>query len=380
MFLNIRNLRPLDPAVYLTLVVMAAIGFILLPDMLVRALVVALCVAFGLVYRLGDPALGTSRRAYAYFAVQTLLVSGLIVISRISDAFGLLFFILSVQAVLTLPGRAAIVWVVLFYLLGSGTALWSRGASGIVNVLFNAAVFCLTFVFANALRQAEIARRQNERLVAELQAAQRQIQDLAAAEERNRLARDLHDSVKQQVFAAIMQLGAARVLLEREPHAAQMPVVEAEQLARQAGAELSLLIHELRPVSLDERGLAEALRAYVADWSRQSKIAVELRADGTRPLAPTAEHALLRVAQEALANVARHSHATAVTVELTYGADSVMLAIADNGGGFDARAIQKGVGLESMRERIAALGGRLSVESRLDEGTRITARCEGIYV
>jgi signal transduction histidine kinase len=378
--IDIRTLRQLNTGAYLTLAVVAIIGLLILPDLSMRVLVVALCIGFGLVDHFADPALGTRRRAHLYFATQTVLLTSLMVLASGSDIFGLLFLILAVQAVLTLPMRIAIVWIVLFYLIESGVALWYRGQSGIINVLFNAAVFVLTFVFANALRQAEIARQQNERLVAELQAAQRQIQDLAAAAERNRLARDLHDSVKQQVFATIMQLGAARVLLEREPHAAYAPVIEAEQLARQAGAELSLLIHELRPVSLDQRGLAETLRAYLNDWSRQSQIAIELRAGAGRPLAAAAEQALLRVVQEALANVARHSQATSVTVELSYNADAVALAIADNGRGFDTQTIQKGVGLASMRERLAELGGRLLIESRPGEGTRVTARCEGAYV
>ena len=124
-----------------------------------------------------------------------------------------------------------------------------------MNVLFNAAVFVLTFVFAKSLRETEIARDQNQQLLEELRAAQRQVQDLAVAEERNRLARELHDSVKQQVFATIMQLGAARVLLERDPDAARVHLLEAEQLAQQSGAELSLLIHELRPVALGDKGL-----------------------------------------------------------------------------------------------------------------------------
>jgi signal transduction histidine kinase len=378
--IDIRSPRPLNTSVYLTLAVVAIIGLIMLPDLRVHALVVTLCIGFGMVYRFADPALGTLRRAHLYFAAQAVLLTSLMVLASGSDVFGLLFFILGIQAVLTLPMRIAIGWIVLFYLLENGVALWYRGQTGIINVLFNAAVFVLTFVFANALRQAEVARQQNERLVEELQAAQRQIQDLAATAERNRLARDLHDSVKQQVFAAIMQLGAARVLLEREPHAAHAPVIEAEQLARQAGAELSLLIHELRPVSLDQRGLAETLRAYLNDWSRQSQVAVELRAGAGRPLAPAAEQALLRVVQEALANVARHSQATTVTVELNYNPDAVALAIADNGRGFDTQTIQKGVGLDSMRERLAALGGRLLIESRPGEGTRVTARCEGAYV
>jgi DNA-binding CsgD family transcriptional regulator len=203
--IDIGTPRPLNISVYLTLAVVAVIGLITLPSLLVRMLVVTLCVGFGIIYRFADPALGTPRRAQIYFATQTLLLTGLSVLASGSDVFGLLFFILGIQAVLTLPTRVAIAWIALFYLLESGIAFWYRGQAGIINVLFNAAVFVLTFVFANALRQAEIARLQNERLVEELQAVQRQMQDLAAAAERNRLARDLHDSVKQQVLRMIAE-------------------------------------------------------------------------------------------------------------------------------------------------------------------------------
>jgi signal transduction histidine kinase len=349
---------------------------LIFPDTLVRMMVVALCVSFGLVYRFGYYAIRTPRQAAIYFTLQTLLLLGLIVLARTSDVFGLLFFTLGIQAVLTLRSRTAIVCVVIFYLIDTGGALVYRGAEGTVNVLFNAAVFVLTFVFANSLRQTEIARDQNQQLLEELRAAQRQVQDLAVAEERNRLARELHDSVKQQVFATIMQLGAARVLLDRDPAAARAHLIEAEQLAQQSGAELSLLIHELRPVALGDKGLVAAIQAYAADWSRQSKIAADLHARGAGALAPAAEHALVRVTQEALANVARHSQASAVTIDLDLAAGAATLTIADNGRGFDLGTAPRGIGLESMRERLEALGGRLSVISSPGAGTTIEARYE----
>jgi len=372
--------RLLDVAVYLTLAILMVVSLIVFSETLVRALIVALCLLFGLVYRFGYYAISTARHAALYFTLQTLLLTCLVVLARTSDVFGLLFFTLGIQAVLTWPTRMAIVWVVLFYIIDSGGALVYRGPNGIVNVLFNAAVFVLTFVFAKSLRETEIARDQNQQLLEELRAAQRQVQDLAVAEERNRLARELHDSVKQQVFATIMQLGAARVLLERDPSAARIHMLEAEQLAQQSGAELSLLIHELRPVALGDKGIVAAIQSYTADWSRQSKISANVHARGAGVLAPAAEHALVRVTQEALANVARHSHASAVTVDLDLAADAATLTIADNGCGFDLGAAPGGVGLESMRERLEALGGRLRIESNPGVGTTIEARYEVAHV
>ena len=375
-----RPSRLFDLAVYLTLAVLMAVSLIVFPDTLVRALIVVLCSVFGLIYRFGYYAIRTPRHAAIYFCIQTLVLLGLIGLARTSDVFGLLFFTLGIQAVLTWGSRTAIAWVVLFYLIDTSGALLYRGPEGIVNVLFNAAVFVLTFVFANSLRQTEIARDQNQQLLEELRAAQRQVQDLAVAEERNRLARELHDSVKQQVFATIMQLGAARVLLERDPDAARVHLLEAEQLAQQSGAELSLLIHELRPVALGDKGLAAAIQSYAADWSRQSKIEADVRARGTGTLAPAAEHAMVRVTQEALANVARHSHATAVTIDLVLAADAATLTIADNGCGFDASTASRGVGLDSMRERLETLGGRLRIETNPGAGTTIEACYEVAHV
>jgi signal transduction histidine kinase len=375
-----RSSRLFDITIYVTLAILVTVSLIVFSDTLVRVLIVVLCSIFGLVNRFGYYTISTPRHAATYFTFQTLVLTSLIALAQASDIFGLLFFTLGIQAVLIFPSRISIVWVVFFYMIESGAAIVYRGPDAIVNVLFNAAVFVLTFVFAKSLRETEIARDQNQQLLEELRAAQRQVQDLAVAEERNRLARELHDSVKQQVFATIMQLGAARVLLERDPNAARVHLLEAEQLAQQSGAELSLLIHELRPVALGDKGLVAALQAYAADWSRQSKIGADVRARGTCALAPAAEHALVRVTQEALANVARHSQASVVTLDLELATDAATLTIADNGCGFDLGAASRGVGLDSMRERLEALGGRLRVESNPGSGTTIVARCEVAHV
>lgn len=375
--IQLRNPRLFDKAIYVTLAVMMAIIAILFPRVLVSVSGIALCIAFGLVYRLGYYAIHVPRQATLYLATQSLILVALHALVPTSDVFGLLSFILGIQAVLVVPNRIAIRWIVLLYLIDSGTVLWARGAQGIVPALFNIAVFVLTYVFASIVRRAEIARLENEQLLVELRSAQLLLHDLAVAQERNRLARDLHDSVKQQVFAASMQLGAARVLLQHNPEAARTHVVEAEQLAQQAGTELSLIIHELRPVALGDKGLAEALQAYTRNWGRQTNIRAEMQIQGERPLPPATEHALLRVAQEALANVARHSHATAVTIDLIYAPDTVTLTITDKGHGFDNATVSHGVGLASMRERIEGLGGRVQVESQVGAGTRVSAQCGG---
>jgi NarL family two-component system sensor histidine kinase LiaS len=221
----------------------------------------------------------------------------------------------------------------------------------------------------------QLSRRLNQ-MAEQLDTLMQTRQALSVMDERNRLARDLHDSVKQQVFSIAMQLGAIRSLIEREPGAALEPLAEAERLAKQAQQELSVLINELRPAALAGKGLAEALREHVAHWSRQNHIAADMRVQGERTLPLLHEQTLFRVAQEALANVTRHSRATKVTVQLVYEKDAIMLTIVDNGQGFDPDKLKKkGLGLSSMQERMAVIGGSLQLFSQPGAGTRIVAYC-----
>jgi NarL family two-component system sensor histidine kinase LiaS len=217
--------------------------------------------------------------------------------------------------------------------------------------------------------------RQLNHMAVQLQTLFQTNQELAALEERNRLARDLHDSVKQQVFATVMQVGAAQASLDHDPGAARTHLAETERLVRQAQQELTVLIQELRPAALEGKGLATALRDYAVDWSRQNNIEAGVRVSGERVLPLHLEQALFRVAQEALANVARHSRATTAEIYLSWEGDDVVLTITNNGQGFDVAAmVGKGMGLRSMRERMEALGGHLAVDSQPSAGTRVTAR------
>jgi signal transduction histidine kinase len=373
----VRNNQLLNLTVYLTLIIMASIGLTTLPDVLMKVAATAVCLVFGLVHRFGFPAAITLRRASIYFAVQTILVTALIVVSRRSDPFNFPFFILGIQAMLILSNRAGLAWIALFYLLSSGSALWLRGASSLTSILFNAAAFFVVGVYGYTMRQSEFARRHNQQLLEELRAAQQQLQDLAVTEERNRLARDLHDSAKQQAFALSAQLDAVHSLIHRDPSTAERHLVQAEQLADTLRQELATLILELRPSAFGNAGLATALRQYVADWSQQSAINVVVHVQDERVLPREVEHTLFRIAQEALANVARHSQAHRVDVRLDYTPDRLSLTIQDDGQGFDPQQITAGVGTHSMHERAAMLPrGALTLETAHGRGTRMTVQCQ----
>ena len=198
-------------------------------------------------------------------------------------------------------------------------------------------------------------------------------QALAVVEERNRLARELHDSVKQHMFTSALLVRAARKLFPRDPEGAQQHLIQAEQLAEQVQQELSAAIQALRPAVLEDLGLAMVLQDDAHNWSRHAGIAVDVRVHGVRTTPLQIEEALFRVSQQSLANVARHSRASEVKIQLTLNEEEVSLSICDNGQGFDAaRTVGTGLGLTSMRERVEALHGQLSISSS-EEGTTVEA-------
>jgi signal transduction histidine kinase len=221
----------------------------------------------------------------------------------------------------------------------------------------------------------QLARRLN-RMAEQLQNLLQTRQKLATLEERNRLARDLHDSVKQEVFAVSMQVSTAKALLGRDIPAARERLNEAEHLVRLAQKELTSLIRELRPVALDGKGLVRALQELVNEWQHQTEIAATIDSSGDIVLSLIVEEALFRIAQEALSNVARHSHATAVQLQIRGEQDNITLSIIDNGRGFDRHnSDHQGIGLLSMKERIQALGGSIDIKSGRNQGTAIVVQC-----
>lgn len=198
-------------------------------------------------------------------------------------------------------------------------------------------------------------------------------QKLAVMEERNRLARELHDSVKQHVFTNELLVRAARKMLLRDPQKAQQHLLEAEELGEQTQQELIELIQALRPAALAEKGLAPVIQDYLVTWSRRTGIAFKVTIQQERLLHPERDAALFRVFQEALTNVARHSMARRVSVELVNNDEALTLTIQDDGKGFDlSQANGKGLGLTSMRERVEMLGGRLTIMSS-SQGTQVQA-------
>jgi signal transduction histidine kinase len=199
--------------------------------------------------------------------------------------------------------------------------------------------------------------------------------ELSIVEERNRLARELHDAVSQKLFGLVLTAEAAATLLQRDADAAGEQVTRLGELAQEALEELRGLIFELRPASLEEEGLAATLRKQVDMLERVHGRAIELRVTGATAASPETEGEVLRIAQQALDNALQHSDAERIELRLQGRDGRLTVTVADDGVGFDFHAPglrSRRLGLTSMEERARALGGTLVVISRPGEGTTVT--------
>jgi signal transduction histidine kinase len=196
-------------------------------------------------------------------------------------------------------------------------------------------------------------------------------QQLAVLEERRRLARELHDSVTQSLFSMSLLAQALPELWEVDQAEARAGLRQIRDLTRSALTEMRALLIELRPAGLANRGLAHAIREHVSAFEQQTGLLVILDLADDCPLPEPVEQAFFRIAQEALANVARHAQARRVRLTLS-GQAPVRLQIADDGRGFQPERVGGGrFGLLSMRERAAAAGARLHVRATAGRGTEI---------
>ncbi|MFQ6144775.1 GAF domain-containing sensor histidine kinase [Streptomyces seoulensis] len=204
--------------------------------------------------------------------------------------------------------------------------------------------------------------------------------ELTIAEERSRLAHELHDAVSQKLFSLRLTAQAAAALVDRDPVRAKGELQQVAALAAEAADELRAAVVELRPAALDEDGLVATLRTQIQVLDRAHTARVTFTAQGLRALPAAQEEAVLRVAQEALHNALRHSGARHVDVTLERRGCGAVLRVTDDGSGFDQQAVRgagRHLGLVSMRDRASGAGGTLTVESAPGKGTTIEMEAPG---
>ena len=325
---------------------------------------------------------GSPIRAHIYLSVQTALIIGAMLLFYELDFFALLFLPLGGQAMFLFPRKTAFVWIAIFgitIIIGQTIQFgWPGGLS--FTFLYLAGLFFIAS-FSTLMMRANEARIQSDQLLDELQGAHRQLQEyagqaeeLATAKERNRLARELHDSVAQTLYGLTLQAEAA----SRQLNAGQTKEVEnylreIRESAQQTLQETRLLIFELRPPILESEGLVSALQARLESVESRSGLKTQINLQEVGRLPNGIESGLYGISNEILNNILKHAHASVINVSLGKKAGNIFLEISDNGVGFSLDLAEQhgGLGLKGMRERAEQINADLRIISG-ENGTRVS--------
>ena len=304
----------------------------------------------------------------AYFVIQLLLASVLILLRGSSGELALILLPLAGQSALLLTTQLMVPVCVLIYLiLVMPLLLRSRWVDAIAIALVYGTGIVFVVVFTRVAASERQARTELAEANQQLRDHASQVEELARTKERNRLAREIHDSVGHYLTVVNVQIGAARAVLEQDRPRALDHLSKAQALTQEGLAEVRHSVAALRASPTESRPLPEALAKLVEQWNAAG-VAARLSVSGTiRPLTPQTNLTLYRAAQEALTNVAKHADASRVEVRLNYQLEgSVHMSVSDNGVGSDNS--EGGFGLLGVRERVQLLNGRVQVSTNAGRG------------
>lgn len=346
-------------------------------DGLLRAPAIGLGLALAAWYPIGAWLRGraSARAGWLWFGVLAALWVGLVLLA---PTFAWVVFALNLLALHVLPDGAALGAVVALTLTAI-SVLWPTASNPLAAVLGPTvgAIVAVGVSWGYQRILAESAER--GRLVTELVAVQEELavvqRQSGALAERSRLARDIHDTLAQG-YSSILLL--ARAGLARGASEADL-LGQIEATAAENLVEARRVVHALTPAPLEGAPLPAAVRRQLDRLAEETGIDAQLEVSGDPLLATTdVDVAVLRLVQGALANVRQHAAARRVVVSLSYAPDELLVDVVDDGRGFDPAVLRPasdagGFGLRAMRERLASVGGRLSVESAPGEGTAIAA-------
>lgn len=346
----------------------------------VRVRTLVLLVVWLVLFLAEEVVSGRARWLFApYLLLQTAIVFALLSQSASSDFFAVLWAVLSMQLVQRWPLRLAGAFIALFVpLTALGIGRSYDPVSTVVSSLTYGAVAGITAFYAWSAGKARKESARAESLACQLREANLDLQShseriarLSVARERNRIARELHDSVTQTIFAMTL---AARSLVLLDPDDRLRVDGQLDRLtalANSALAEMRVLVSQLRP-QMAKSGLVKALQEHLANRVMSDGLSVALEVEGEGELTSTEEQGLFRIAQEALNNVAKHAGTSEATLRLRLD-EAPEMEICDCGRGFDLNAAndESGIGLSTMRERAAEIGWTLEIATAPSEGTTV---------
>ena len=328
-----------------------------------------------------------SRTVQGYLAVQTVLILG---VYAIDPEAGLgvaqLFFLFTAQAVLFLPLVVAAAWVLAFAAIIFAGGYYVLGSSNVAGILATASGNVLFAGLAGAIRQSQRANQRARALLDEVQRAHDELRTLsdarerlAVAQERERIAREMHDALGHRLTVAIVQLEGAQRLIPSDPRRAAGMIDDMRGQLKEGLGELRSTVAALRAPG--DEPLKRSLERLASGFASATGLPVDLRIElGDPPpsVDPDLRHALFRVAQEGLTNVQRHAEASRVRLSLGLDGDTLRLRVEDDGRGLPDRPAAgerpgggAGYGLDGIEERVAPWEGRRTVTPRPGGGVRL---------
>ena len=266
----------------------------------------------------------------------------------------------------------------LFLLLTMGIDIFFTGfvpgfRDGVVKVI----ILYAFSLFATSMLRSDESRKETQRLLKELEAAHQQLQEhanqveeLAISEERNRLSRELHDTLGHRLTVSIVQLEGVRRLISSHPDRAASKISAVSKQLDEGLSELRRTVAVLHSPKVIDLSMPRALKQLATDFERATKLQISVAVPDSLPPLPDAYRlAIYRIAQEGLTNVQRHAQATEASLTLDISADTLTFKVTDNGVGQPKEAEHQGFGLRSMRERAEQVGGNLKIHPNKDAGT-----------
>jgi signal transduction histidine kinase len=387
---NMPSINLLAAAASLTLLGVAVTTVLTIDTLLGRWLALALLAAIGgLTSRLPqDDEDSQPVKIVLILAVQSALLLALLLLFPEAESLSIVFYILSVEAMLYFPVRTGLVWLAGY---GLAALIFEIGLYGFSESLSSLATFAggliLFGLVSAALRSARQAQLRSEKLLVELRAANRQLQEyadqvetLSVHAERNRLAREMHDTIGHRLTVAAVQLEAARKLVLSDVEQAAGLLVTTQQQVREALTELRQTVSRLREPLETDLLLSHALQHLADSFRLSGEITIHMDLPREELQLPeTHRLALYRAAQEGLTNIQRHSAATQAWLRLERLPAGVQLVIEDNGRGLrpgfaldrPALPVSGSFGLRGLNERMCQLGGRMEIDGRSGGGTRL---------
>lgn len=320
---------------------------------------------------------------YTYLTIQTGITIWLLILNPELNFYLIWLYVLAIEAIMLLSQREANIIIALYIVLTVGILL---ALLPLINAFISFPIYLGGFYFfisfAFATNRANQARAESQRLLAELQTTHQQLQTyaaqvetLAVSEERNRLAREMHDTVGHRLTVAAVQLEAAQKLVRKDADKAETMIATVREQVREALQELRQTVATLRhPLEVD-LPLSQALRRLIRNFEEASGLVVNVLLPDDLPELPPAQRlAVYRTVQEGLTNVQKHAQATQVWLQLMQQNGALLLRMSDDGVGWPEKRPSTGFGLRGMAERAAQLGGELHLEPRPGGGAQLRLR------